>query len=192
MADSQSTGSDAFRWLDQHMIESAVTPDEAFDWVYMTRPQDWLLFEAAWGQLAPQSLSGSKYSCANRTFGGGTIAMSGDRSLLGLDEPHSILEKLGLFLSTLLIGPIIAALIFLGVQYLEPPWRDVAIWVSESLAVFWICLLVFIWWRPPWFRRIYLTFERKVVIAVRIIGFGFFIYFAVIIFIGWLRAMHFD
>ena len=50
MADSQSTGSDAFRWLDQHMIESAVTPDEAFDWVYMTRPQDWPLFEAAWGR----------------------------------------------------------------------------------------------------------------------------------------------
>ena len=48
MNDSQSIGSEAFHWLDQHMIESADTPDEAFDWVYMTRQQDWPLFEAVW------------------------------------------------------------------------------------------------------------------------------------------------
>lgn len=117
--------------------------------------------------------------------------MRGDRSLLGLDEPHSFREKLGLFLSALLLGPLIAALVFLGIQYLEPPWRHVATWVSESLAVFWICLLVFIWWRPLWFRKIYLTFERKVVIAIRIIGLGLFIWIAVISFVGWLRAMQF-
>ncbi|MBS0201904.1 MAG: hypothetical protein JSS49_03330 [Planctomycetes bacterium] len=113
------------------------------------------------------------------------------RSLLGLDQPHSFLEKLGLFLTTLIMGPLIAGLIFLGIGYLGSPWREVATWVSESLAVFWICLLVFIWWRPTWFRRIYLPVEQKVVIAIRIIGMGFFAYFAIVIFVGWLRAMNF-
>lgn len=110
--------------------------------------------------------------------------MRGDRSLLGLDEPHSILEKISLFLSALLIGPLIAPLIFLGIQNLEPPWRNVALWVSEALAVFWLCLLVFIWWRPQWFRRIYLSVERKVVMAIRIIVLVCIIWFGYISVIG--------
>jgi len=48
MANSHSIGSDAFRWLDQHLIESLSAPDEAFDWVFMLRDGDWLLFEAVW------------------------------------------------------------------------------------------------------------------------------------------------
>jgi hypothetical protein len=48
MADSQSIASDAFHWLDRHMIESADTPDEAFDWVYVIHNQDWPLFEDVW------------------------------------------------------------------------------------------------------------------------------------------------
>ena len=117
--------------------------------------------------------------------------MREDRSLLGLDEQHSVIEKLSLFLFALLIGPLIAALIFLGIPHLEPPWRKVALWVSESLVVFWICLLIFIWWRPHWFRRIYLSVERKVVIAIRTIVFVGVIWLAIISAIGWLRAMHF-
>lgn len=117
--------------------------------------------------------------------------MGSDRSLLGLDEPQSFLKKLGLFVSALLMGLLIAPLVFLGVHYLEPPWRDIATWVSESLAVFWILVLIFIWWRPLWFRRVYLATERKVVIVIRLIVLGFCIWFAVIIFIGWLQAMKF-
>lgn len=49
MANSHSNGSDAFRWLDQHLIESLDAPDEAFDCVFMLRDADWPLFEAVWG-----------------------------------------------------------------------------------------------------------------------------------------------
>jgi hypothetical protein len=45
-----SQGSDAFRWLDQHLIESLESPDEAFDWVFMTHDADWRLFEEVWDQ----------------------------------------------------------------------------------------------------------------------------------------------
>ena len=48
MAETDQVGSDAFRWLDDHMIESAEAPDEAFDWVFMLRPDDWLLLESVW------------------------------------------------------------------------------------------------------------------------------------------------
>ena len=106
--------------------------------------------------------------------------MHEDRSLLGLDEPQSIAEKLGLFLSALLIGMLVGPLIFLGIQHLEPRWRTVGLCVSESLAAFWVCLLVFIWWRPAWFRRIYLSVERKVVLAVQIIVWVCVIGFAIV------------
>jgi hypothetical protein len=47
---SSSQGSAAFRWLDQHLIESLESPDEAFDWVFMTQDADWRLFEEVWEQ----------------------------------------------------------------------------------------------------------------------------------------------
>ena len=40
--------------------------------------------------------------------------------------------------------------------------------VVESLALFWLCVLIFIWWRPPWFRRIYVSIETKAVLIVRL------------------------
>lgn len=117
--------------------------------------------------------------------------MRNERSLLGLDEPHTFFEKLGLFVAALVLGPLIALLMLLVIHVLGPPWNQIAMWVAESLAMFWICVLVFIWWRPPWFRRIYLQIERKVVLAIQIIGLGIFLWLAVVVSIGWCRAMKF-
>ena len=48
MAERNQVGSDAFRWLDANMIASMEAPDEAFDWVFMLRPDDWALLEQVW------------------------------------------------------------------------------------------------------------------------------------------------
>ena len=60
MSDPDRPGSDAFRWLDDHMLESAEAPDEAHDWVFMLRPADWLLLETIW----PDRSSKWREACA--------------------------------------------------------------------------------------------------------------------------------
>jgi hypothetical protein len=94
-----------------------------------------------------------------------------DRSRLGLDEEHGLLRKLGLFVAVLLIGPLIGLLCLaaMGNPMMSPVWRRIGHYAIETLAVFWGCLLVFIWWRPPWFRKIYLSIERKVVLIVTLL-----------------------
>jgi hypothetical protein len=54
MSEPHQIGSDAFRWLDANMIESVEAPDEAFDWVFMLRPEDWLLLEKIWPDRPPE------------------------------------------------------------------------------------------------------------------------------------------
>ena len=44
----QSDKTDAFRWLDEHMVASLEAPDEAFDWIWMTTKRDWHLLQEAW------------------------------------------------------------------------------------------------------------------------------------------------
>jgi hypothetical protein len=98
--------------------------------------------------------------------------MSDKRSLMGLDEEHSALQKLGLFIGTLLLGALIELTSFLTIDALkQQPWRMMAILFYEVFGLFWICVLVFIWWRPPWFRRIYLALERKLIFVIQIVVF---------------------
>ena len=113
------------------------------------------------------------------------------RSLLGLEQEHSFLEKLGLFLSALFLGPLLGLLLFAGVSSLEQPWRFLAEYFCDALAVFWTNLLVFIWWRPPWFRKLYLSAERKAILLVRAVCLACLLVIAVAILIEWLRQMHF-
>ena len=53
MTTPNSSGSEAFQWLDAHLIESLDSPDEAFDWVFMLQADDWPLFERVWSQRPP-------------------------------------------------------------------------------------------------------------------------------------------
>jgi hypothetical protein len=91
-----------------------------------------------------------------------------ERSQLGLDDPQTILEKLGLFFSVLFLGPILGLLLMVGVVPFTGLGRVLAWIVLETLGMFWLAVLVYIWWRPLWFRRIYLAVERKVIFIVRV------------------------
>jgi hypothetical protein len=50
MTVSTNQGSDAFQWLDRHMVDAIDAPDEAMDWVYMLKDRDWPLLEAVWSE----------------------------------------------------------------------------------------------------------------------------------------------
>jgi hypothetical protein len=91
-----------------------------------------------------------------------------ERSQLGLDDPQTILEKLGLFFSVLFLGPILGLLLMVGVVPFTGLGRVLAWIVLETLGMFWLAVLVYIWWRPLWFRRIYLAVERKVIFIIRV------------------------
>jgi hypothetical protein len=92
--------------------------------------------------------------------------MSNRRSGLGLDEKQTFLEKLGLFLSVLFLGPLIGVFLVMGVSMANEPWRTIGYVCLETVAVFWVLVLIFIWWRPLWLRTIYLHAERNVLLLV--------------------------
>ena len=43
-------GSEAFWWIDRNADYMLETPDEAFDWIYMFKSDDWQLAEELWDQ----------------------------------------------------------------------------------------------------------------------------------------------
>lgn len=43
-------GSEAFHWIDRNADYMLEAPDEAFDWIYMFKPDDWKLVEELWDQ----------------------------------------------------------------------------------------------------------------------------------------------
>ena len=105
------------------------------------------------------------------------------QSLLGLEREQSVVGKLFLFLTTLIVGPLLGLLLFAVVMEARrqgPGWGLVAQLVVESLAVFWLSLLIFIWWRPKWLQRHYFAIEWKVVFIVRVVVLVSFLW------IGWI------
>jgi len=89
--------------------------------------------------------------------------MTNRRSDLGLDENNTFLEKLGLFFSDLFLGPLIGVFLFLGIFAAHEPWRTIGFVCFDTLVVFWVMVLIFIWWRPRWLRALYLRAERDVI-----------------------------
>ena len=111
------------------------------------------------------------------------------RSLLGLDEEHSFLEKLGQFLSALFLGPLVGLLLFVGVYRLEEPWQVLAQHFCETLGVFWALLLIFIWWRPSWFWRLYLSAEQTAILVIRLVGLACLLVIGGVMLLEGLREM---
>lgn len=44
---------DAFDWLDKHLPQSLLAPDEAMDWIWMINDEDHALLMAAWDKRPP-------------------------------------------------------------------------------------------------------------------------------------------
>lgn len=57
--------SDAFQWLDRHVVDALEAPDEAFDWVYMLKDRDWPLLEAVWSERPSEWREACSYVFCN-------------------------------------------------------------------------------------------------------------------------------
>ena len=114
--------------------------------------------------------------------------MNDERSQLGLDDDDSFWTRLGQFLATLLVGPLIGSVLFFVVMPNAQGqwWETIALLVLEAFACFWVLVLIFIWWRPPWFRHFYLMIERKAILVARIASAMIVAWFIVLIVVFFL------
>src|SRR5437773_10588596 len=76
-------------------------------------------------------------------------------SRLGLDDAASIFERVGLTLTALAIGLIVlvTALVIPHVAAGWPlPLRILCRIAADAMLLFCAMVLVYVWWRPAWFR----------------------------------------
>ena len=83
MSDPESSGSEAFQWLDAHMVYSLRAPDEAFDQVFMLRDHDWTLLDKVWAERSPAWREACAY-----VFVDGPVAKSQQLLRRALQDPE--------------------------------------------------------------------------------------------------------
>ncbi len=85
-----------------------------------------------------------------------------ERSQLDLDRPAPVMEKLGSTVLFFVLGGfffIFSCLAFAGKADLW--WSLPAQIAIEICWTFWLSGLLFVWWRPPLLRRVYLSAEKR-------------------------------
>jgi hypothetical protein len=92
-------------------------------------------------------------------------AKNTDRHLLSdLNRAQGFLGKLGTTLLLLLFAVLMVPLLWLGLEFVaDPVLRQVLTFGLETLVAFYVVLLVYLWWRPPWLARLYTAVESRLV-----------------------------
>jgi len=82
-----------------------------------------------------------------------------------LNSATSFRQKLRVTFLLVVFGGLVAPLLWLGTQlvqgeYVQPMTRLVV----DTIAVYYVTLLVFIWWRPPFLQKLYASQERELAV----------------------------
>ena len=113
---------------------------------------------------------------ADVAFGLGASSTRRRRSRLGLDEPQTAMQKLLLSMASLgvlaLVLPGLAAGLVHVAQWPQP-WRFITYFVAEVVFIFLLLVVIYLWWKPPWFKEVYLAVESKMICIVYSIPFWF-------------------
>jgi hypothetical protein len=84
--------------------------------------------------------------------------------LRDLNRPMGILEKVWTTFVLLVFGVLVTPLLVIGWHQVADPFlHELLAYVLEAVAVFYVALVVYIWWRPRWIARIYDSVESKLV-----------------------------
>lgn len=93
-----------------------------------------------------------------------------------LDELNSAMtfrQKLWMTILLAVFGALIAPFLWLGTQFVKGRFaRPLTLFAVETIAAYYATLLVYIWWRPPFLRKIYAKKERALVRYGSILGMG--------------------
>lgn len=93
-----------------------------------------------------------------------------------LNSATGFSKKLGITLILLVFGILVGPLLWMGVKFAEGPvWRPVVTIGVDTIAMFYVTLLVYVWWRPALLRHFYQSLELKLV------AFGYILNLAVLI-----------
>lgn len=104
-----------------------------------------------------------RYGTAIDGIAGMTNALRQDRSRFGLDAETSLFARLGSTLTLLVIGVIIGLIyLVIGAANWHPLAKVAGQGACEAVGLFFAVGLVYVWWRPPWLRHIYLYAEAHV------------------------------
>lgn len=93
-----------------------------------------------------------------------------------LNSATGFWKKLGITLFLLVFGILLGPLLWMGIQFAEGPvWRPVVTIGVDTIAMFYVTLLVYVWWQPALLRRFYQSLEFKLV------AFGYVLNFTVLV-----------
>jgi hypothetical protein len=90
-----------------------------------------------------------------------------------LNSATGFWSKLRLTLLLLIFGTLLGPFLLLGVMATQDPfWRPVIRIGVETIVVFYVTLLVYVWWRPPFLRSFYRVLELKLVVLGYLLNFS--------------------
>lgn len=84
--------------------------------------------------------------------------------LRDLNRPMGIFEKVWTTFVLLVFGALVTPLLVIGWhQVANPLLHELVAYVLEAVAVFYVALIVYVWWRPRWMVRMYSSVESRLV-----------------------------
>jgi len=94
----------------------------------------------------------------------------GPHRLRELNQPQDFFQKLWTTILLLVFAVLIAPMFLMGLQLLaNPVVREVFKFVLETIGVFYLVLLVYIWWHPRWLAYLYGLVESRLVATAYIV-----------------------
>lgn len=97
-----------------------------------------------------------------------------------LNSATSFWQKLCMTVLLVVFGVLVAPLLWLGSRSIEGAYaRPITLFAVDTIAVYYVTLLVYLWWRPGFLRRFYQSKERKLAFYGYLLGMGFLVFLIV-------------
>lgn len=95
------------------------------------------------------------------------------RSRLGLDDPKTLAQQIGLTIATILVAVLVMALMFILLTAVEEKapqgFRIAGKILFETAFAFFVLVVVYIWYKASWFRDVYLAVETKFLLVCKLL-----------------------
>lgn len=95
------------------------------------------------------------------------------RSRLGLDDPKTLAQQIGLTIATILVAVLVMALMFILLTAVEEKapqgFRIAGKILFETAFAFFVLVVVYIWYKGSWFRDVYLAVETKFLLVCKLL-----------------------
>lgn len=95
------------------------------------------------------------------------------RSRLGLDDPKTLAQQIGLTVATLFVAAFVMILMFILLTHAQEKapqgFHIVGKVLFETAFAFFVLVVVYIWYKAPWFKDVYLAVETKFLLVCKLL-----------------------